>query len=338
MSLPIKLKWKRITQWEYWPMWTIYGPLTPYYLFLSASSGGLGFFTRTNPSMLTGGMGLMDKEDMYNLLPTGTFPNTTYFNTQTEFSSIQEWISTHNIEFPVVVKPAKGCRGRGVEIIHSENGLRHLLLNCAEKMVLQALIPYANEVGIFYVRFPNEAKGRITGIVEKKGIQIIGDGIQSIRELIIHHERYANHLIHMEKDSSLDLEEILPVGKTKELSSIGNHARGATFYDVSFRNNPKLEAVLDSISIQIEGFYYGRFDIKFNTWEELENGKLFSIVELNGANSEPTHVYDPKHSYFFALREFMRHWKIMSKISRINKNVCSTMPWKKAFQLFNDLD
>jgi hypothetical protein len=133
------------------------------------------------------------------------------------------------------------------------------------------------------------------------------------------------------------LNEILPSGITKEISSIGNHARGATFYDVSSRNNSKMEAVIERISNQIEGFHYGRFDIKFSSWEELENGKSFSIVELNGANSEPTHVYDPKHSYFFALREFARHWNIMAQISRINKNICPTMPWKKAFQLFKDL-
>jgi hypothetical protein len=336
--LPFKQRWKRITQWEYWPMWTIYGPLGLYYFYISARSGGLGFFTRTNPGMYTGGMGLMDKEDMYNMLPSNTFPTTTYFNSKTESSSIQTWISNNNVEFPVVVKPAKGCRGRDVEFIHSENELQQIIKECSEKMVLQSAIPFPNEVGIFYVKIPNESRGRITGIVEKKGIQITGDGIHSLKELILSSERYAPHLFYLEKDSSLNLNEILSCGITKEISSIGNHARGATFYDVSFRNNSKLETVIDSISDQIEGFHYGRFDIKFNSWEELENGKSFSIVELNGANSEPTHVYDPQHSYFYALREFKRHWKMMAQISRLNKNKCPVMSWKKAFQLFNDLD
>ena len=338
MSLTLRQRWTRLTHWEYWPMWTIYLPLGPYYIFESIRSGGLGFFTRTNPNMPTGGMGLMDKEDMYNLLPEGSFPTTSYFNSKTEFTSIQKWISTNNIEFPVVVKPAKGARGRGVAFIHSENELQKFIPNCQEKIVLQSLIPYSNEVGIFFVKHPNESKGRITGIVEKKGIQIIGDGLRSIKEHVTQSERYALHLVHLEKDSSLDLNEILPKGKTKELSSIGNHARGATFFDVTFRNNEKLERVFDSISNQIEGFYYGRFDVKFESWELLEKGESFSIVELNGANSEPTHVYDPNHSYFFALNEFRKHWKLMAQISRKNKTVCPTMPWRKAFQLFRDLD
>jgi hypothetical protein len=337
MSLTLKQRWTRLTHWEYWPMWTIYLPLGPYYFFESFRSGGFGFFTRTNPSMQTGGMGLMDKEDMYNLLPEGSFPTTSYFNSETEFTSIQKWISTKNIQFPIVVKPAKGCRGRGVEFIHSEKELQQLVLNCREKMVIQSLIPFRNEVGIFYVRIPGKSRGRITGIVEKKGIEITGDGIHSITELVMQSERYALHIIHLKKDCSLDLNEILPSGKTKELSSIGNHSRGATFFDVTFRNSEHLERVFDSISNQIQGYYYGRFDVKFESWELLEKGESFSIVELNGANSEPTHVYDPNHSYFFALNEFKKHYKIMAEISRKNKNLCPTMPWKKAFQLFNDL-
>jgi hypothetical protein len=50
----------------------------------------------------------------------------------------------------------------------------------------------------------------------------------------------------------------------------------------------------------------------------LKQGKNFSIIELNGAGSEPTHMYDPKHSIFFAWKEIIRHWNILARISRIN--------------------
>ena len=338
MSLTLKQRWIRLTHWEYWSMWALYIPLAPCYLFHSISSGGIGFFSRTNPAMPSGGMGLMDKEDMYNLLPEGTFPNTTYYQSEKDFESICLWLAQNNSQFPVVVKPAKGCRGRGVDIIHSQDELHDAMATCQEKMVLQALIPFTKEVGIFYVKLPSEERGRITGIVEKKGIQITGDGTHSVRDFIKQSERYSLHLNQLEKDSSLNLEEILPFGTTKELSSIGNHARGATFFDVTTQNSVQLERVIDAISKKIEGFYYGRFDIKFESWDLLEEGKAYSIVELNGANSEPTHVYDAKHSYFFALREFNKHWKLMAKISRENKSVCAVLPWRKALQLFKDLD
>jgi hypothetical protein len=336
MSLSLKQRWIRLTNWEYWNMWAIYVPLTPYYVYQSFRSGGIGFFSRSNPCMTSGGMALIDKEEMYNLLPAGSFPITRYFFPDTDFDSVLSWIIENNLEFPIVVKPAKGCRGRSVEIVESISRLETILLNCQEKMVVQSMIPYANEVGIFYVKFPKEKHGKITGIVEKKGIQIRGNGSNTIRELVLQSERYAPLLSHLEKTNSLHLNDILPSGKIVELSSIGNHARGASFFDSTLRNSEKLEHTIDSISQQIEHFYYGRFDIKFESWEKLENGESFSIVELNGANSEPAHIYDPKHSYFFALNEFKKHWKMMGKISRDNKVLCTNMPWKKVLKLLKD--
>ena len=42
------------------------------------------------------------------------------------------------------------------------------------------------------------------------------------------------------------------------------------------------------------------------------------IIELNGAGAEPTHIYDPEHSIFFAVKEIIRHWNIMARISKMN--------------------
>ncbi len=48
----------------------------------------------------------------------------------------------------------------------------------------------------------------------------------------------------------------------------------------------------------------------------MEAGQAFSIIELNGAGSEPTHIYDPKHSLFYAWGEIKRHWDILYTVSR----------------------
>jgi hypothetical protein len=59
-------------------------------------------------------------------------------------------------------------------------------------------------------------------------------------------------------------------------------------------------------------------DIRYQSREQLEEGKAFFILEVNGAGSEPTHIYDPRHSIFFAWKEIVRHWIILYKISRAN--------------------
>jgi hypothetical protein len=41
-------------------------------------------------------------------------------------------------------------------------------------------------------------------------------------------------------------------------------------------------------------------------------------VELNGAKSEPTHIYDPEHSLLFAWKELARHITYMYQISKVN--------------------
>jgi hypothetical protein len=70
--------------------------------------------------------------------------------------------------------------------------------------------------------------------------------------------------------------------------------------------------------LQIPGFYFGRLDVMYHTIEELEQGLNFLVVELNGAGSEPTHIYDPKHSLFFAWKELARHITYMYEISVAN--------------------
>jgi hypothetical protein len=49
--------------------------------------------------------------------------------------------------------------------------------------------------------------------------------------------------------------------------------------------------------------------------------KNFFVVELNGAASEPTHIYDPKHSLFFAWKELARHITYMYEISVANNRM-----------------
>ncbi|HEX4374165.1 MAG TPA: hypothetical protein VHZ50_12765, partial [Puia sp.] len=85
-------------------------------------------------------------------------------------------------------------------------------------------------------------------------------------------------------------------------------------------------------------FYYGRLDIKYNSWEELCEGKNFSVIELNGAGSEPTHIYDPKHSLFFVWKEVVRHWHLLFKISKMNaeQKKIKFMSTSEGLQMFRE--
>jgi hypothetical protein len=98
----------------------------------------------------------------------------------------------------------------------------------------------------------------------------------------------------------------------------GNHSRGSKFLDETYRVTDKLTETMERICSRIPEFYYGRLDVRFESWAALEQGLNFSIIELNGSGSEPTHIYDPAHSLFFAWREILKHWKVLYAISKSN--------------------
>ncbi|MFX6015227.1 hypothetical protein ABTE82_19225, partial [Acinetobacter baumannii] len=80
----------------------------------------------------------------------------------------------------------------------------------------------------------------------------------------------------------------------------GNHARGSRFIDWSDRIDDTLQETFHKICLEIPEFYYGRIDIRFRDCESFKAVKEFYIIEVNGAGSDPTHIYDPSHSILFA--------------------------------------
>jgi hypothetical protein len=184
--------------------------------------------------------------------------------------------------------------------------------------LVQDLIPFENEVGIFYVRFPNEKQGILTGIVAKEFLIVEGNGKSTMEALILENPRYALQFQSLKREYGKKLKTILPFGEKKNLVPFGNHARGAKFTDASNLISDKLTDVINEICIKIPEFYFGRLDVMYQNWADLENGKNFSLVEINGSGSEPTHIYDPKHSLFFAWKELARHITYMYQISVAN--------------------
>lgn len=180
------------------------------------------------------------------------------------------------------------------------------------------------KLGFFMFVFQMKKKGKITGIVSKEFLIVEGNGSSNIEDLIVQNPRYALQLVNLKAEYGERLKEILPTGEKLNLVPYGNHARGAKFVDSSFLISEKLTNVIDEMCLQIPEFYFGRMDLMYNNWKELEEGKNFSIVELNGAASEPTHIYDPKHSIFFAWKVLAQHITYMYKISVVN--------YKRGFQ------
>ncbi len=105
--------------------------------------------------------------------------------------------------------------------------------------------------------------------------------------------------------------------ETKNLSFIGNRYHGAVFHDLSQHIDEELWRLFDQIS-HYGGFFYGRYDIKCSSIEDLKKRINFSILEFNGAGSIPNHIYAGKYSLMQAYKEIARHWKVLYQISSYN--------------------
>ncbi|SEG20980.1 D-alanine--D-alanine ligase [Flavobacterium urumqiense] len=311
----MKLLFHKITHWEYWPFQIVYIPIYFLWAFYSLKAKSIFFFNAANPTIKNGGFIMESKKAIYDLIPQQYYPKTEFIKEGTSLEEIEEIIEEAEIKYPLIAKPDIGLRGSGVKKIYTVADLKRYAEKANFDYVIQDLIPYENEVGIFYVRYPDEKAGRITGIVSKEFLIITGDGFSTIEELIKENPRYELQLKVLKQEYGNKLSDILPKREKLNLVPYGNHARGAKFIDGSHWITPKLTETVDEMCLQIPGFYFGRLDVMYNTLQELEQGKNFSIVELNGAGSEPTHIYDPKHSLLFAWKELARHITFMYEIS-----------------------
>lgn len=316
--------------WEYWPYQLVYVPIYFLWFFYAIKSKSIFFFSASNPSIKNGGFVMESKKAIYNLIPPQFYPKTELIKEGAPLHEIVKIVEEAQIQFPFIAKPDIGLRGSAVKKINSVTELKQYAQKANFDFLIQDLIPFENEVGIFYVRYPNEKHGRITGIVSKEFLVVTGNGTATIEALLHENPRYALQLDVLKKEYGDKLNQVLSQGEKINLVPYGNHIRGAKFVDASHWITTDLENAINAICVQVPGFYFGRLDVMYQSLEELEQGKNFSIVELNGAASEPTHIYDPKHSLFFAWKELARHITYMYRISTMNKELgFSFLPYKE---------
>jgi hypothetical protein len=314
---------KKFTNWEYWPSYMFYVPLLPYAFYLALKARSFGFFSAVNPGIDGSGNGLESKYKTIQLLPVKYCPNTIFIGKGKHIEEIIQKITKNNISFPLIIKPDIGFRGLLVAKIINENELSSYLKKYNSiNLIIQEFVEFKNECGIFYHRIPGEKTGKITSVTLKKYLTVIGDGISTLSDLIINDERAKNYL-ELITELNKDRLELIPKNKEEVvLNVIGNHSKGTQFINGNYLINMELENFMNKIDAEIEGWFYGRIDVKYHNFEELLKGENFKIIEINGVISEPTHIYDAsKGSYFKALKSIKNHWKLIYIIGDKNKKL-----------------
>jgi hypothetical protein len=304
--------------WEYWPMWLVYFPASLYFVYLSIKARSFFFFSAANPSIETGGMFFESKWSIFQLMPEEFYPSTILVHEDDDLEIILKKMEAAQIIFPVIAKPDRGERGWCVKKITNINELTTYVKSVKVPFLIQTYIAYPLELSVFYYRNPESEKGVLTSITLKKLLAVTGDGISTIDELVRKCDRAFLQYKRLKSGGQIDFNKILNKGDKELLVPYGNHVLGAQFMDYNHIIDDALINTFDKISKQIDGFYFGRFDLRCTSIEDLKQGNNIAILELNGSGAEPAHIYTPGFSFFKAQMVIIKHYSMMYQAAIAN--------------------
>ena len=309
----------KLLNWEYWPTPAFYTPVFPYYVYCAIRAKHAAYFSAVNPALKTGGIGDELKYDTIMMIPEKYRPKSIKVTHDQDFETTLKKIKQAGISFPLIAKPDIGFRGILVKKIKDEQSLKNHLKRLPIDFVIQEFLQMDAEFGVLFYRLPDEEKGNISSITTKEFLSITGDGRSTVRELAMKKERAKLQIDRLSMEDPELLEKIPEKGAYISLGEIGNHNKGTRFINGNHLINDAIIKTFNRINKEMQGFYYGRFDLKCNSLDDLHTGENIKILELNGVFAEPTHMYDPvAGTYFQCLKTIMKHWEIIYRISKEN--------------------
>ena len=329
--------WRRKVEWEFWPPQVFYLPVLVQILFLALRHGSLRLVTAVNPGIPTGGLVGESKWQILQALgmdpeaeggasgpAAGALPRSLLLGAhagtaEQRLERAEHFMEMHGLGYPIILKPNRGERGRGVEVIRQREQLARRLEIDPTDLLLQEFVPGV-EFGVFYVREPGEPRGQILSVNGKELLQLVGDGERRLEQLILEDDRAVRQAeVHFEYHAER-LYEVPAAGEVVDLVEVGAHARGTLFLDRRDLASEALLARLDEIAGAFPDFHFGRFDLRVPDEDALREGRELRILELNGMTAEVAHIYDPRNSLFAAWRDICHQWRVAFRIASINRH------------------
>jgi hypothetical protein len=330
---PLELDGPALSYFEFWPMWAFYPPIVAYAAWLMLRHRGVLLPTVANPSFPGGGFYGESKAAILSLAtqhaPDWVAPfirrerpqHASASTAQDECGAALAALAHAGLSLPVVAKPDLGCRGAGVKVVRTRTDLQNYIdaFPAGAAFLLQRLVPHEGEAGIFYCRRPGQSRGRIVSITLKYFPHVTGDGRRTLRELILA-DRRAGKLSHLYlRRHAARLDDVPAAGESIRLAFAGSHSRGAIFRNGTHLVTPAMEERFDAIAQALPEFHFGRFDVRFEAFASVQRGEGFTILEINGAGAESTHIWDRRTGLLRAWRDLMRQYKWLFEIGAANR-------------------
>ncbi len=329
---PLDTSGRPVSFFEFWPQSIFYLPIALQWCWLALKHRGTGLAMIANPTFPDGGMAGESKVEVLDTL-TGPAreklaPYVSIRRSAGGSTSLAGDLDTAlatlrdaGLSLPFVAKPDVGCRGIGVQPVREVADLAGYLLAFpeGERVILQKLVDLEPEAGVFYVKMPGAATGRIFSLTLKYFPHVIGDGRSTLRELIERDPR-AGRLQHIYLPRHMKrLDMVLPEGEPFRLAFAGSHSRGTIFRNGADYITADMTRAFDRVAGGIPEFHFGRFDVRFESIDKLQRGEGFTIIEVNGAGGEATHIWDRDTRLVDAYRTLFEQNRLLFEIGARNR-------------------
>lgn len=314
--------------WHEIPMTVFYVPVFFAVFALMLKHRSVTAPLKANWDLKNGGLFPESKNNFAKRLPKGSKFNPVAkrlagtLTTEQALRALQEFNEERgNSTNKLVLKPDDGIQGKAVHIIDSETGFIQVWETDAQKKGDWLLQDYVDgvEVALFYIREKPEANGRIISMTWKHGFEVEGDGVSPIRELVNQTESDEPTRKRVLKYNLEKLDAVPDAKERLDLIPVRNHHLGATFQDISDWITPALEAALIKELDPIQGYNYGRLDVRVPNFNDLFRGENIKMLEANALYSEPVHAYDPKYGLWDAYKIFFKYWGLAFRIGKSNR-------------------
>ncbi|MCG6860692.1 MAG: hypothetical protein LJE70_05365 [Chromatiaceae bacterium] len=293
------------------------------FIFMSYRFGRPALFSIINPDFPDSKTDILDPvfPDYREFLPLYYRYVRSAHTTGEEMGSVLRGLGEAGLEFPIVAKPDNGLKGLYVKLLSDADALENYLRRVDNSITLhfQQLVDMPYEAGVFYIRHPELSQGRIVSLSLKAAPCAVGDGLSTVRQLIENSgkPRYIRETLL--KKNSLRLDQILAKDERLVLSFSRNFDQGGIYRDITTRITRELTEIIDRISQKIPGFFYGRFDVKFQSMEDFLKGKSFKILEVNSYSSADGRLYSESARFLSGISTIIKMNREMLRIAAANR-------------------
>lgn len=308
----------RIKRSEFWPdflwQWPLYAQGIP----LGLWKGGLTWFARVNPGMRWGGMFAYSKSEIMQQLPAENRAAEESFHLPAQKEALKSRLAGAT-SWPMILKPDQGERGRDVHKLQDAVTAMQIVEGLdSGTWLLQAYLDLPYEFGVFVEKSTLTDVFTVTSLCLKQPLGVRGDGVHTITSLVAQNPRAMRYRSLLEDVLAQRGAEVPAEGVWVPLHFSGNHCRGAAFIDQRAWIDADLSATFHQLLQGVSGFRFGRLDVLVESPVALWQRDAIKVIEINGANSEPAHIYDYR----------MGPWQMWQELLRFQRRM-----WRQALHM-----